>query len=224
MLYGFIFFLFYRSFLISFIAIPISFLYIKQKKEQLKEERQWQLMLQFRDGITSLSNSLNAGYSIENAFSEAIIDLKTIYEEDAYIIKEFHFIISRLKRNETIEDILYEFADRTGIEDIYNFAQVFITAKRTGGNIIKIIRNTSKSIGDKIEIKREIKTLITAKKYESRIMNLIPFGMILYMWCFSPGFLDPLYHNVMGVIIMTGAMLAYYGAYCLSEKIMNINI
>lgn len=138
-------------------------------------------MLQFRDGITSLSNSLSAGYSIENAFSEAIIDLKTIYEEDAYIIKEFYFIIARLKRNETIEDILYEFADRTGIEDIYNFVQVFITAKRTGGNIIKIICNASKSIGDKIEIKREIKTLITAKKYESRIMNIIPFGMILYM-------------------------------------------
>ncbi|WP_170164402.1 type II secretion system F family protein [Mobilisporobacter senegalensis] len=172
----------------------------------------------------SISSSLNAGYSIENSLSEAIGDLKILYGESSYIVNEFEYMASQIRMNRTIEEVLQEFANRSQLEDIHNFAEVFITAKRTGGDMIKIIRATSKVIGDKVDVKREIKTLITAKQFETKIMNLIPLGIILYMWMFSPGFLDPLYHNLFGIIIMTAALIVYIVSFLLSKKIINIEI
>lgn len=217
-------YLFYKSFLGIFLLSPFSILYLKYKKNKLIEERKWKLNLEFRDGIMSISSSLNAGYSIENSLSEAIGDLKILYGESSYIVNEFEYMASQIRMNRTIEEVLQEFANRSQLEDIHNFAEVFITAKRTGGDMIKIIRATSKVIGDKIDVKREIKTLITAKQFETKIMNLIPLGIILYMWMFSPGFLDPLYHNLFGIIIMTAALIVYIVSFLLSKKIINIEI
>lgn len=217
-------YLFYKSFLGIFLLSPFSILYLKYKKNKLIEERKWKLNLEFRDGIMSISSSLNAGYSIENSLSEAIGDLKILYGESSYIVNEFEYMASQIRMNRTIEEVLQEFANRSQLEDIHNFAEVFITAKRTGGDMIKIIRATSKVIGDKIDVKREIKTLITAKQFETKIMNLIPLGIILYMWMFSPGFLDPLYHNLFGIIIMTAALIVYVVSFLLSKKIINIEI
>lgn len=217
-------YLFYKSFLGIFLLSPFSILYLKYKKNKLIEERKWKLNLEFRDGIMSISSSLNAGYSIENSLSEAIGDLKILYGESSYIVNEFEYMASQIRMNRTIEEVLQEFANRSQLEDIHNFAEVFITAKRTGGDMIKIIRATSKVIGDKVDVKREIKTLITAKQFETKIMNLIPLGIILYMWMFSPGFLDPLYHNLFGIIIMTAALIVYIVSFLLSKKIINIEI
>lgn len=193
------------------------------KKKRIME-RKWELNLQFRDGITSISSALNAGYSIENAICEAKKDLLLMYDENTIIVKEFQYMIYQMNNNQTVEEILQDFAERSSVEDIHNFAEVFITAKRTGGDIIKIIRTTSNSISDKLEVKREILTLITAKKFESNIMNVIPLGIILYMWVCSPGFLDPLYGNILGIGIMSVALLLYGVAYVISQQIINIEV
>lgn len=180
--------------------------------------------MQFREGILSLSAALNAGYSIENAFTEALKDMHFIYGEEAYIIKEFSYIIYQIQMNQTVENVLEDFAYRSQIEEIYNFSQLFITVKRTGGDIVKIISRTGKTLSDKIEIEREIKTLLTAKKFESKIMCVIPFGIILYMWICSPGFLDSMYHNIVGNVVMTIVLVVYAVAYFLAEKIMDIKM
>lgn len=44
---------------------------------------------------------------------------------------------------------------------------------------MSIIRNTADQIGDKIDVKREIDTMLAAKKYEFQVMSVIPFGIVL---------------------------------------------
>jgi len=217
-------FLFYSSVLGIMLLSLYGLFYVRNKKKQLIEDRKWQLNLEFRDGLASVSAALSAGYSVENAFVQAVKDLKLMYAEDSLIVGEFEGIVYQIHMNRTVEDILKNLADRSCVEDIANFAEVFITAKRTGGDIIKIIRSTGNTIGDKIEVKREILTLITAKKFESNIMSLIPICIILYLRIFSPGFLDPLYHNLFGFIFMSILLVIYYVVYRLAQKIMSIEV
>lgn len=223
-LYSVILYLFYQSIVVVLFAFILSVVLLKNKTQDLLKKRKWEFTLEFKDGIISLSNSLNVGYSIENAFLEAIRDLSAIYPKDSYIIQEFQTIILRLKRNETIEDILKNLSERWNIEDVSSFVEVFITAKRTGGDIMKIIRSTSHNIGDKIEVKREIKTLISAKELEVKIMCTMPAAMIVYMWLFSPEFLKPMYHNVLGITIMTILLGIYAVAYSLANYMIQIEI
>ena len=79
------------------------------------------------------------------------------------------------------ERILEEWAERVEQEDVRNFVNVFVMARRSGGNMIGIIRNTAGQIRDKLEVRAEIETMLAARKYEFKVMAVIPFVMIAYM-------------------------------------------
>ena len=117
-----------------------------------------------------------------------------------------------------------EFAARSGVQDIKSFAEVFRTARRSGGNLVEITRASADRIGEKIEVSREIHTMIAGKQMEGRIMNIVPLGMILYFWICSPGFLDGFYGGIRGRIEMSVFLLIYLAAYLLSEKICRITV
>lgn len=84
----------------------------------------------------------------------------------------------------------------------------------------EIIRNSANQIGRQIELRQEIQMLLGGKKMELAVMKVMPFGILLYIDMGNPGYFDPLYHNLLGVIIMTGCLAAYLGAYLLGEHIM----
>lgn len=216
--------LFYQSLIGVLFLSPLILVLLKIKNKEQIKNRKWKLNLEFKDGISSLSAALCAGYSAENSFEEAIKDLRLLYQEDSIIIREFSYMVNQIRMNYTVENILRDFGERTAIEDIISFAEVFATAKRTGGDLTRIIKTTCNTINDKIEVKREIITLITAKKLEANIMTVIPILILCYLYVSSPGFLDPLYHNLLGVFIMTILLACYIGAYLLSRKITAIEV
>lgn len=217
-------YLFYQSIIAVILGLPISVIIVKRRKQQLIQARYWKLNVEFKEAILSMSAAMGAGYSIENAITEAIKDLQLLLGEGSYMIAELEYMRQQIYLNRTVEEVFQELGTRVVLEDVHNFIDVFSTAKRTGGNIIKIIQSTSKSIGDKIEVKREIETVITAKKFEATIMCVVPLGIILYMWISSPGYMAPLYHNVVGIFIMTVLLVLYLCAFTLSQKIMNIEV
>lgn len=217
-------FLFYNSLVGILILFPFIVIFLKSKKADFIRKRKWQLNTEFKDALSSLIAALNAGYSVENAFYQAVMDLKQLYGEDSLIIEEFAAILKKLHMNQNLEDILSNLGERSDVEDIKNFAEVFRTAKRTGGDIIRIMRSTEKTIRDKIEVEMEIQTLISGKRLEAKVMNIMPCGIICYLRLFSPGFLDPLYGNIMGVGVMTAVIIVYYGISQVTKKLTDIQV
>ena len=217
-------FLFYKSIWAVLLFSPCAFVFLQYQKRELVKKQKWEFNQQFRQGILCISSALNAGYSIENAFEEAIKDLRLMYLEETDIIQEFLWINQQLYLNETVENVLLDLARRTGIEDVENFAEIFQTAKRTGGDLMKIIQQTGKNIGERMEIQREMETLVSAKKMEANVMTVVPLGIIVYMWITSPGFLDCLYHNFLGILLMTAILLVYLVAYFMTRKITDIQL
>jgi tight adherence protein B len=221
---GILGYLFYKSWMGILALSPLIYLYMIRKKEKLSENRRWKLNLEFRDGIMAWSASLEAGYSSEHALEEAYKDLSRIYSDKAMIMQEFTYMINQVNMNIPIEKALEDFGSRSCIEDIQSFSDVFYTAKRTGGDLISIIKTAVGIISDKIEVKREINTLIAAKRLEASIMKTIPVLILIYLFLSSPGFLDPLYHNFFGIIVMSVFLFLYLGAYLIIDKIIAIEV
>ena len=180
--------------------------------------------MQFRDAIQAMASALNAGYSPENALKEAQKDLMVLYGSQMRIQKEFRYMSGQLHLNVPMEQILEEWASRTQQEDVQNFASIFYTAKKSGGNLIGIIRSAVRQISGKIEVKREIQTLMSAKRLEFRIMCAVPFAIIGYMKLSFPEFMDQLYGNLVGRGVMTVCLCVYAGAYGMGKRIINIEI
>lgn len=217
-------YLFYKSIVVMMLFSIGALLLVHIQIGAREKKKKWQLTLQFKDGIISLSNALTAGYSIENAFDEAVKDLCFLYEDDAEIVKEFQQISLQVKLNRNVEELLLEFGNRTQIEDVINFAEIVTTAKRTGGDLIKIMKSTSNNISEKIEVQREITTLVAAKKLEGNIMSVIPLGIIMYLNLSMPGFLEPMYEGVIGRGVMSISLFCYLAALLLLNKIVTIKV
>lgn len=221
---GGIAYLFYRSWAAFLLFLPFIGVFLKKRKEVYCLKRQRKLEEQFLTGLQAVSTALSAGYSVETAFEDACGELQNIYEEDDMIMQEFRYIVNQLKVNRNLEELLKGLAVRSGAEDICNFAEIFSVAKRTGGNLISIIRNTAWTISQKAETRREIDTSLSAKRLEQNIMSLVPAMILLYVQLVSPGFLDVMYHNLTGIVVMTLCLLVYGAAYFWGRKIVNIEV
>lgn len=217
-------YLFYDSGKGILLLLPfVWFDYQKQNKEK-REKRKQQLTKQFKEMMESLLTSLNAGYSLEHTFKDAKRDLSLLFETDAVIFKELDVIIEGLKVNIPLEKLLKDFGFRSGVEDIKNFANVVMAAKKSGGNLIRIIEKTVHSISDKMAVEEEIKTMIAAKRLEQRIMMVMPYGIIFYLRITNGEFLEVLYHNILGVLLMTFFLAVIYIADLWARKIMEISV
>lgn len=221
---GMISWLFYRSYYGMASAL---FLYVPVKRTARNywmEKRKKEMLFHFKEMLQMASTALKAGASMENAFIQAREEFVKLYGEEKAMAKEFAYINHQVQLNQPLEQLLEDLAERSGIEEIDSFSQVFGFAKRGGGDFMKIFRNTVVKISQKTELMREIETVTAAKRMEMNIMNLVPFGILFYVGLTSPEFLEPLYGNWLGAGIMTVCLIGYGCACKMAEKMVNIQL
>ncbi len=215
---------FYHSWIACLALIPGLLLFLKDKKKELSKKRRQELGIQFKDMILSVAANQKAGYSIENAFRESYRDMEMLYGAKALICKEIRHIMAGLDNNMVLEKLLFDLGTRSHEPDIMQFADVFYIAKRSGGNMTDILAKTASVIEQKMETDKEIQLMISAKKMEQKIMNAVPFLIIFYVSATSRGFFDVLYHNLVGIAVMTACLGFYAAAYRLSKRIVEIEV
>lgn len=221
---GVIAWLFYRSGWGMLLSPLICTLYRSQYRTEQMQKRKERLLQEFKNGMQAVSAALLAGYSMENAWREAEKELLELHGETSLMYAEMHQMNGAVSMNVPLEKALAEFAGRSGCEEIESFTEVFIFAKRSGGDFTKIIRTTVTKLTGRIEVEREISTVLAGKKLEGKIMNGMPIFILAYLTLTSGDFLESLYGNVLGVIIMSVALVIYAVAIRMSERILDIQI
>ena len=216
--------LFYRSWYGMVLVIPVNYLIVSYYKNKKRDERAKKLMIEFRDAIQAVAAALLAGYSIEHAWKEAEREIMDLYGKEAMITKELIQMNAEIKLNRNVEEILHDLAVRSGVEEIQSFAEIFGFAKRSGGDFPQIIRTTAARISAKIEVEREVDTVIAGKKLEGKIMSVMPFFILAYLNLASGEFIDPLYGNLAGVLVMSAALLVFVGAMAINRRISDIRV
>jgi len=215
---------FYGSVKWAVLLSPLAIVLLKAKQKELCKRRKRDLLDQFKEMLVSLNNSLQAGYSLENALSETYKDMFYSFGEESLIVKELAYIRAGVRNGRTPEEMLENLGERSCEEDIIDFANILTIGKKSGGNMNEIIKSGVSVIEEKIEIKQEIQTLLSAKKLESRIMSVIPFFIILYIGTTSKGYFDTLYQTWGGHIFMTVCLIVYLTAVSFAGKIVEIEV
>lgn len=217
--------IFYHNPILSAILALFSLKFLKIRTRQIIKNRKNMLDDQFKDLLYSLSASMSAGKSLASAFNDAANDMQVLYpDEKTPIMQETRYIVRQIEMGATVEDAIHQFAERAHVDDITNFAEVISTCNRSGGNLIDVVRNTSQIISDKIETKNEIATSISGKKFESRILCMMPIAMVLILSLSSPDYMRPVFTTPTGAVVMTVAIVMFVLAFFIGEKIMDIEV
>ncbi len=214
-------FFFYRSLW----ALPpmslVGWLYVKNSARHRRRRRDRQLLLQFKECLQAVAASMRAGYAVENAFTDSIVDIRSMFGEGCAMEGELQLLRRGLNNNLPLETLLTEIGQRGGLEEMREFAEVFAIAKRNGGSIPVIIDAACGSVNRRLAVEEDMETLLSARKLEQRVMNAMPFLIVWYVEAGNPGYFDMLYWNPAGIALMTVCMIIYLMAYALSEWIFD---
>lgn len=216
-------YIFYANIYISLIAgagVGVAFIPIRRK--QVIAKRKQKLTNQFKSLLETLATSIGAGKNVYDSFSAAIYDLTVQYGEESDIVKEVRLISTGLVNNFQIEDLLKNFADRSEIVDVYNFADVFAICYKKGGDIKEVVKNSSSIIGDKIEVQMELETMVSGQKSTQNIMLVMPLIIIVMLRSMGGGLVD--LSTPVGIVSVTIAIVIFVIAYFISKKILDIKL
>lgn len=208
------------SCLVGFVAVR---LFIPVRTRQLCVKRQKELRNQFADMLEALATSLSAGKNVNDSFQGIYGDMKIQYGKNAYIVYEIQVILAGVNNNIPIEDLLMHFGRRSGVKDIENFAQVFSTAFRKGGNLKDIIQNTHEIIHDKMSIEMDIESVVASNKMEQNIMIVLPVLLVGFIKMTSPEFASN-FASGSGIAATTIAIGCFVAAYFIGQKILDIKL
>lgn len=93
-----------------------------------------------------------------------------------------------------------------------------------GGELASVVHHVVHVISDRIQVREEILTMTAEKQFEQRIMNLMPYLIVLYVDLSSPGFFSQMYETAVGRVVMTGCLVLYLLAWRVSGKILQIEV
>lgn len=215
---------FYRSLLA---VIPLSALgcfYFQRERKILLHKKKERAREQFKELMLLASTGQKAGYSPENAFISSYQDMKALYGEESTVCRMIQALKSGRENNIAFSRLWKQMGNQLGIAEISEFASVYEISHHCSGNMASVMEKTASVILHKIETEKEISLLLSARELEQKIMNIMPFFIMLYINLTSPGYFGGLYHCPSGVLLMTICLFLYLSAYLWSARIVFIKV
>lgn len=212
----------YRSLFGMFVVLPFLYAIFKHDLKSFRRKKKNSFKESFKKQIQIISGTLEAGYSLENAYIYASDELEKSEGCDRALISENKIIVNGLRCNRRIEELLYSLGKKSQIEDVKAFASLVSIANIYGGNMIMIIRRLAKSMEQRNEVEMEIETMVSAKKLEGNIMLVMPFIMLVYMRMTNGDYINFFYTTIIGRVIITVALFVTFIAGIIINKIVDI--
>ena len=212
--------IFYRSMFGMIAGIPVGLYVYKIELKREKERYNDRLSNQFRTLLQSMMGTLEAGYALKNALIAAGKDCEEIHGSKCEMAAAIDRLRMRLELNESFQTAVRELSRDFPIAEMKDFSEVVAVASKTGGNVIRIIRDTAEKIITEIELKEELRTIVASRRLEQRIMTLMPSVMICFLAITSPGLLECLFGNPFGVLVMTVMLSLNVAADVMGKRIV----
>lgn len=198
--------------------------YHQTEKKLLLFQKRGEARDQFKELMLLVSTGQKAGYSAENAFLSSYKDMRNLYGSESSVCRILKILQTGRENNIDFSVLWHQIGDQTQITEIQEFASVYEISGKRSGNMAVVMEKTAGIIIKKAETEKEIEVMLCARKLEQKIMNVMPFLIILYINITSPGYFDGLYHCVVGKFIMTMCLAIYLAAYILSQKMLPTKI
>ena len=216
---------FFDSLLLGILlGIPAVFLLLKPWKKKKAEKRKHLFKRQFLNAVTLLGDYLKSGYSVENAVERSVRELEELWGEQSDVVREWRRMAAGLRTARTVEELFRDLGDRSGIEEVRTFSELFGIVKRSGGQLSSVVQNTASRLTEAFQVEEQIRIATASRRFEQRIMSAMPPAVILYVRFGSPELLVPLYTTGFGRVMMTVCLLLYAGAIWLAGRILKIRI
>jgi tight adherence protein B len=196
-LIGILFTLLFRfNLLAGLLGIAIGvlgpFIYLDSKAQRRRNKFGDQLA----DTLTVMAGSMSAGYSLPQA-------VDTVVREDIEPIStEFNRALVESRLGVPIEDALDDVAERMQSDDFSWVVMAIRIQRQVGGNLAELLTTVARLLRERERLRRQVRVLSAEGRLSAWILLALPFVVVLFLLLRSPGYLNPLFSDPIGWLMM----------------------
>ncbi len=185
------------SLLVGALAVGALYLYLLH----LASQRQAKLTSQLPNALDMLSSGLRAGHALTRSFRIVASQSRPpMSEEVGHILQDINVGVST-------PDALDLLVMRTRSYDIELMVAAIQTQQKLGGNLAEVLDNITNVIRERVKLQREIDAATSEGRLSAIILVAMPFVMAIAVSIISPGYLDPLFEEQVGRMLLVGALM-----------------
>ena len=172
----------------------------------------------FPQAIDTLARAVRAGH----AFTTALELIASEVPEP--IAGEFRLLFEEQKFGLPVRDALVNLTERVPLVDVKFFVTAVMLQRETGGNLAEILDNLSYVIRERFKIMRQVRVYTAQGRLTMLLLMGLPPTIVVVMKIMNPGFIQPLFNEKLGhVLIAAGVTLQTIG-YFIIRKIIQIQV
>jgi len=195
-------------------AFPMPRIYLRW----LKKQRLAKFNEQLEDALLSMSGSLKAGFSINQA-------LEVVAHENRKPISfEFSLLIQELRLGVTLENALDKMSTRLNCQDFELVAVSILTARQTGGELTATLERLAGVIRERVRITGRIHALTAQGRMQALIIGLMPLALFIAMMNIAPDMMNAFFSTVIGILCLVAVIILDVTGFLVIRKITNIDI
>ena len=177
----------------------LPFMYVLRAKNK----RLARLENQLPDALDLISRALRAGHAFPTA-------LKMVGDEiNDPLAAEFRVVFDEVNFGIAMPDALMNLATRVPSTDLRYFVIAVLIQRETGGNLSELLISISAIIRDRIKLLGQVRVLSAEGKMSAWVLSLLPFGAAFMVQLVNPEFLEVLYTDSAGrmMLALAGGMM-----------------
>lgn len=163
---------------------------------------------QLADTLMLMANGLRAGFSFLQSME------MVSRESPPPIGEEFARVVQEISVGVPINDALQNLADRVDSMELNLMVTAVIIQREVGGGLAEILEIISEVISERMRIRREINVLTTQGRMSGLILAALPMaiGLAIHLMSkastpYEPSFVESLFYDVRGQIMLGGALI-----------------
>jgi tight adherence protein B len=180
----------------------------------LADRRRRQFNSLLPDTLQLLASTLRAGYSLMQGV-EAVSQ-----EVSEPIGRELRRVVTEARLGRPLEESLDGVATRMESAD-FNWAVMAIRIQReVGGNLAELLVTVAETMTERERLRRDVNALTAEGRISAIVLGLLPVGIGLFILGANPEYLDPLFDETFGnVLLGVAAVLMGVGFYWMKKTI-----
>lgn len=161
-----------------------------------RERRRERFVQQIPELARVLSNATNAGLSITTAWVVA----ETEMSEPAKT--EIQRLNSGVRFGASLEESMLQLNDRLPSREVRVLMSTLVVSARSGGSLIKALRDISLTLDDRKEVRREVRTTLAQSRATGALVTVMGLGILLVLNAIQPGTVEKMTQTLIGQIAL----------------------
>lgn len=184
----------------------------------LAARRRKQFVALLPDTLQLLASTLRAGFSL----MQGVEAVSTEVSEP--MGRELRRVVTEARLGRPLEESLEAVAERMGSPDFAWAVMAIRIQREVGGNLAELLVTVADTMVERERLRRDVDALTAEGRVSAIVLGLLPFGLGIFIAGANPGYMDPLFEETMGRIMLFGALILMGVGFVWMKKTIEVEI